>query len=256
MKNRDHGSAPAVASMSRQALLALVACMTIVAPGSALAFSFEPTQVEYDSWSRFCQVSYALGIKQSPFIGDITQEEKDKLWRVKHRYGGPWHYCTARIWLRRARTAETEKKRTFALERAAANANFTYLNVKDNPSFKALAAIRYARALRGLKEYEQALKVLQSAQSLAPQEPGTYSMLSMIYQDLDKDDLAIDALEKGNDATGGKSAEINYFLGLLYLDLGNLEKARAHADIAYDLGYPLPGLKNKLEQASKRVEGE
>jgi Flp pilus assembly protein TadD len=44
------------------------------------------------------------------------------------------------------------------------------------------------------------------------------------------------------------NAEVNYNAGLLYFELNDLESARKHAKIAYDLGYPLPGLKNKLKQ--------
>jgi Tfp pilus assembly protein PilF len=43
-----------------------------------------------------------------------------------------------------------------------------------------------------------------------------------------------------------ESAEVHYNLGLAYIDLKELDKAMYHAARAYDLGFPLPGLKNKL----------
>jgi len=43
-----------------------------------------------------------------------------------------------------------------------------------------------------------------------------------------------------------KNAEISYNLGLLYFDELKLEKAKQYAIIAYQNGYPLNGLKNKL----------
>lgn len=43
-----------------------------------------------------------------------------------------------------------------------------------------------------------------------------------------------------------KDPEVNYNLGLLYVKLGEVEKAEAHATIAYDANHPLPGLKNKI----------
>ncbi|MDX2367658.1 MAG: tetratricopeptide repeat protein [Colwellia sp.] len=43
-----------------------------------------------------------------------------------------------------------------------------------------------------------------------------------------------------------KNAEINYNLGLLYFDELKLEKSKKHAILAYQNGYPLTGLKNKL----------
>ena len=43
-----------------------------------------------------------------------------------------------------------------------------------------------------------------------------------------------------------ESAEINYNAGLLFVDLKDYDRARALASKAYELGFPLPGLRNKL----------
>lgn len=57
------------------------------------------------------------------------------------------------------------------------------------------------------------------------------------------------ALELFDDATQlqPNSSEIHYNLGLVYLEAGEREKALQHATAAYELGYPLPGLRRKLE---------
>lgn len=44
----------------------------------------------------------------------------------------------------------------------------------------------------------------------------------------------------------GESAEAHYNLGLLYVRLEDYSSAVEHAQLAYELGYPLPGLKAKL----------
>lgn len=44
---------------------------------------------------------------------------------------------------------------------------------------------------------------------------------------------------------------INYNLGLLYMQKKNYEQAGTYAKKAYELGFPLPGLKNKLMEAGK-----
>jgi tetratricopeptide (TPR) repeat protein len=44
---------------------------------------------------------------------------------------------------------------------------------------------------------------------------------------------------------------INYNLGLLYLKQKDYEQAKTYAKKAYELGFPLPGLKNRLKQAGK-----
>lgn len=46
-----------------------------------------------------------------------------------------------------------------------------------------------------------------------------------------------------------KSADVHYYLGLLYLDLKNNERAMYHAEKAYKLGQQLPDLRDKLTKA-------
>ena len=47
----------------------------------------------------------------------------------------------------------------------------------------------------------------------------------------------------------GDNADFAYDAGLLYLDLGETNKALKYAHRAYDLGAQLPGLKAKLQAA-------
>ena len=48
-----------------------------------------------------------------------------------------------------------------------------------------------------------------------------------------------------------ENANINYNLGLLLLKRKNYEESVVYAKKAYELGFPLPGLKNKLKRAGK-----
>lgn len=49
-------------------------------------------------------------------------------------------------------------------------------------------------------------------------------------------------------------AELIYNMGLLYLDIGNLDKAREYADKASALGHPLKGLRRRLNAATGEAE--
>jgi Tfp pilus assembly protein PilF len=60
-------------------------------------------------------------------------------------------------------------------------------------------------------------------------------------------DAALEHYQHALDLTPD-SPEVHYNMGLLYCDLGKLELARQHADRAYELGYPLPGLRNRLRR--------
>lgn len=50
------------------------------------------------------------------------------------------------------------------------------------------------------------------------------------------------------------SPDISYNAGLYFLQIGDLERARELAKVAYDQGYPLPGLKTKLEAAESKAK--
>lgn len=47
------------------------------------------------------------------------------------------------------------------------------------------------------------------------------------------------------------NANIHYNLGLIYLDFKDYPKAREHAERAYALGFTLPGLRKRLEEAGQ-----
>lgn len=61
------------------------------------------------------------------------------------------------------------------------------------------------------------------------------------------------AIEQLNEAVRLKpeNPNINYNLGLLYFQKKDYEQAKTYAKKAYELGFPLPGLKNKLMEAGK-----
>lgn len=49
----------------------------------------------------------------------------------------------------------------------------------------------------------------------------------------------------------GENAQLNYNLGLVYLELGDLDAALRHARIAYANGSPQPALANRLRQRGR-----
>lgn len=79
-----------------------------------------------------------------------------------------------------------------------------------------IARATYGAYLYGLGRFDKALAVYQEASALEPDNP-----------------------------------MINYNLGLTYLKKNDFEHANLHAHKAYDLGYPLSGLKNQLVRAGQ-----
>ena len=54
------------------------------------------------------------------------------------------------------------------------------------------------------------------------------------------------------EALGASGPEFYANRGLLMIEIGNLAKAQEYATKAYELGYPLPGLRNKLDAANAK----
>lgn len=53
------------------------------------------------------------------------------------------------------------------------------------------------------------------------------------------------------EALGLEETQFFYNFGLLYFDLGDYENALTYAKKAYEAGFPLPGLRNKLQSVGK-----
>ena len=67
---------------------------------------------------------------------------------------------------------------------------------------------------------------------------------------LGRTDAALDQLKEAINLQP-ENPTINYNLGLLYMQKKDYEQAKIYAKKAYELGFPLPGLKNKLVEAGK-----
>ena len=83
-----------------------------------------------------------------------------------------------------------------------------------------------------------------------PEDPMRYYILGLyLHQNKDLDR----ALAAYDDALtlGAESAEIYYNMGLLFIDREEYEAARIHAEKAYAMGAPFPGLRNKLKRAGE-----
>lgn len=83
------------------------------------------------------------------------------------------------------------------------------------------------------------------------QDDGTVQILYGVYLlRKGEPEAAIGKLLRAQELSG-ENANIHYNLGLAYFDLRDYDQALAHAHAAYGLGFPLPGLRSKLEGIGK-----
>jgi tetratricopeptide (TPR) repeat protein len=80
------------------------------------------------------------------------------------------------------------------------------------------------------------------------------AMVKMIYANfLAKNKRGAEAIKLLDEAVelGVENSNLYYNMGLIYLDLKEYEKALNYAHQAYRLGFPLPGLRDRLRKAQK-----
>lgn len=135
---------------------------------------------------------------------------------------------------------------------AGGDLNYT-LRVFPNHPRALMAVIRLAEKEKRPKPYQMDYSVLcwlDRAERFTPND----AMVQMIYgMYLVKQGKSGDGATKLGQALqlAGDNANVHYNLGLAYFDLKDYDKALASAHRAYELGFPLPGLRNKLEKAGK-----
>lgn len=95
-----------------------------------------------------------------------------------------------------------------------------------------------------------ALCYFDRAVRFKPDDPTVYTLFANHLLKINKTKLAQQKLEIA-EKLDPKNANIKYNLGLLHFKKKNFDKAMAYAKEAYDLKFPLPGLRNKLKRVGK-----
>jgi tetratricopeptide (TPR) repeat protein len=241
-----------MANKIRRRTLVLVAIVLHVPV--AHAYQFMPTDIEWQTWPGYCKAKYTwtnFG-KKTKFANLVTPAQKSELaqWEAEG-IRGVHHHCTGSIWLSRARLERSPQQKRSMLDNAMGESRFSYnrSNVQS-PKF-AYMAIQIASIYYERGEYDPALQVLLGALADNPGNDVLYSATAMMQRKLGDTKEAKDTLLLGFEAMDGKSAEICYNLGLLSLELGEIDDAEKYAKLAYEQDYPLPWLRKKLEELGR-----
>ena len=231
--------------------------LALLLPGSAYSLNFTPTESEWLSWPDYCRarfVASASGIG-SPFERRVSAAEVSSQQRRMGEEAWYWlhHYCASIAYIDRAKREPEEGKRDFWLREADVNLFGHYRRIgRANSMFPdVVVTIAQLEVERGRNDL--ALKYLGEAMQAHPMASAPYAYASIIHRRAEDYDDAIEVLSAGLAAVDGNSAELQYFIGLMYLEDGQLDLASEHAVKAYELGYPLPGLAAKLRRAGRPI---
>jgi len=91
---------------------------------------------------------------------------------------------------------------------------------------------------------------LQRATVYSPEDGQSYLVFGVYLARLGQKQAALEQMLQADKLIPG-DANVAYNLGLIYVDLKDYENAREYAKRAYDGGFPLPGLRQKLVQAGQ-----
>lgn len=93
--------------------------------------------------------------------------------------------------------------------------------------------------------------LFKRANFFSPSDPMVY-MLNGMYYHWNSDFVGSKMKYLQAYELAPENPQINYNLGLMYYDQGDYENAAKHAEIAYDGGYPLQGLRKKLNKLERK----
>lgn len=92
----------------------------------------------------------------------------------------------------------------------------------------------------------RAERYFERAIRLYPNESETHALHGIFLHKLGRYQESVDAYKRAI-ALNDKPVDYHYNLGLAYYEMKDFKEALQQAEIAYNKGYPLPGLKDKLK---------
>jgi tetratricopeptide (TPR) repeat protein len=236
-------------------LILLVVCVVGGVPGQpAMAFTFVPTPAEWGAWPDYCRAKYSVltldMVYNSGYFGRVSPQEVEK---ARSELGKAWdgvhHHCAGLANMQRAMASGNPGQRNALLRAAYGDTQYSYNRIDASTPLFGPMAVQLGLVARAQGKWALALQHFETAVRAQPESTDGYQGMAMVYRDRKDFVAARDILVKGNEAVAGSSAELHYTLGLVLVDLREFEAARQEARLAYELGYPLPGLRRKLDAA-------
>lgn len=226
--------------------------MLLLLTPHAFALEFDPTEFEWSTWPDYCRARYMVSGagQKSRFAGKIPASEVEN-W--KHKLDPVWyglhHYCAAIHLFTRA---QHQKKRIFAehdFRRVAGETGFTLARSSPtHPLYATMLTLR-GRANFELGLMKDAQQDFARAAQLHPDVGDSYAAWALLLRRTGHRPEARDVLERGIKGTKGGTAELHYLLGIILTEMQDYTPALEHAKLAYKMGYPLLGLKRKLQKS-------
>ncbi|WP_293264275.1 hypothetical protein [Neptunomonas sp.] len=118
---------------------------------------------------------------------------------------------------------------------------------------RALNSVIKLRTLYGAKHYKQKMSTpaecyLQRAINFSPKDASSFMLYGILLHKIGDFDNALIQYKKAEQQSAG-SAEIQYNLGLLFIEMERFDEAKVYALKAYAQKFPLKGLMKRLKKS-------
>lgn len=240
----------------------MIRCSTVLV-GFCLALSalnvyaVTPSEVEWESWSDLCRARFVVaGDGVGSKYENRIPNQNIAYWQSK--MGSAWyalhHYCYGQLYASRASLNFDSVDRERLLTSAMSEFKFVHKRVEPEHPFFGEVASRLAYVYRDLGLMDEAIATANNLIARRADSPDGYLIKSILLRSAGDQSAAVAALERGLNMVGEESASLHYALALNLLDISKIDDAEYHARRAYELGYPLPGLKRRLNELGRQLE--
>lgn len=215
-----------------------------------------PTEIEWLTWPDFCKAGFLASdwSANSPFKGRIPQ---DQLRSMNPSEGGGsgipgvHHFCGAMLYLNRAKSARNPTEKNNLAKSAVVEIEYSYSRMRTTAPMYSLVTAYYGTALHRAGKPQQAIDMWKKGIATQPKARESYLAMAEVLLEEKKPKEALEVLLNYEQLKEYDAPDAEYFIGHTYFELKQYDKAREHADKAYQLGYPFPGLRDKLKRVGK-----
>jgi tetratricopeptide (TPR) repeat protein len=233
---------------------AFIYTAALILPTSVFGFDFTPTQAEFSTWDQRCKLAYSAtgSARKSGLYPNQTKADSTKALAFAESAGGAWHYCAGVVYLKRAK-ASSGNLREASLKRALSEIQFTARNINKDHSWYPEIYIDMAKVHFEMGDKKAGFDTLRGLLKTHKNNSLSYTALAYYLKRNGDAKAALKVLKQAPENLQAESAELNYFLGWYSLDAGQADEAVQYATRAYQLGYPVPGLRNKLRAQGRII---
>lgn len=214
------------------------------------------TEAEWAAWPDFCKAGWLNGSggARSVFQGRMSPGEVSQILRRAPQsvgIAGLWHFCLAMAETNRAKVKPYNSATARSLQDALNDFSYSFGRTPITAPGYSMLTAHYGTALYISGRKDEAVSMWEKGMQAQPSSRESYlAMAEMLLKERKNID-ALKILLRYEENKAYDSPDVEYFLGHIYFELKRYEKAREHADKAYKLGYPFPGLRRKLERIGK-----